>query len=359
MIPESNSSRIVGTILTLGGAALLSMASCSRTDAPKPVVVYVSADETVAREILQSFEEKTGIEVLPLFDTEATKTTGLATRLRSERARPRADLFWSSECFRMIELDEAGVLAPLEGAPFDEWMVQKTGQWRGANGTWFAFAPRARVIAYAPGRLAPEEVPVRWFDLADPRWKGRIAMADPRFGTTSGHLGAMQAYWSAQGEDGRFDEWLEGLARNDVAVLTSGNAGVVQGIASGEYDLGMTDTDDVWAARALGLDVALSYPRHASGDERGGGTLLVPNTVARIANGPNPDGARLLAAWLLSEEVEKALATSSSHNIPIRGDAGEYAVPDPLAVDLEESTRAMPSAIERTRRLLKKDEGDT
>jgi iron(III) transport system substrate-binding protein len=322
------------------------------------VVVYVSADETIAREILQAFEEKTGIEVLPLFDTEATKTTGLASRLRAERARPRADLFWSSECFRMIELDEAGVLAPLEGVPFDEWMEPLPGQWRAANGTWFAFAPRARVIAYAPGRLAPEEVPTLWFELADPRWQGRVAMADPRFGTTSGHLGAMQAYWTAQGEGDRFDEWLAGLARNDVAVLSSGNAGVVEGIASGEYDLGMTDTDDVWAARRRGLDVALLYPRHASGDEPGGGTLLVPNTVARIADGPNPEGARLLAEWLLSEEVEKALAASSSRNIPIRGDAGEYAVPDPLAVDLEESARAMPSAIERTRRRLEQAEED-
>ena len=337
------------TCAGLGLALFIGVAGCDSNEGAQPVVVYVSADESVARPILHAFEERTGIDVRPVFDTEATKTTGLASRLKAERDRPRADLFWSSECFRTIELDADGVLAPLEGAPFDEWMSQESGHWRGEEGRWFAFAPRARVLAYAPSRLTVEEVPGSWAELSDPRWRGRLAMADPRFGTTSGHLGALQAYWSAHAEPERFDAWLDGLAANQVAILTSGNAGVVDGVASGEYALGMTDTDDVWAAQALGRDVALVYPRHADAGRAGGGTLLVPNTVARIKGSPNPEGAHALAAWLLSEEVEAMLAASSAHNIPLRTEAGPYAVDDPLEVDLEEAARLMPGAVQRTR----------
>ena len=333
----------------LAFALFCQLPGCDSRESAPPVVVYVSADESIARPILHAFEQRTGIEVRPLFDTEATKTTGLASRLESERERPRADLFWSSECFRTIELDENGVLAPLEGAPFDTWMSEMPGDWRGEQGTWFAFAPRARVIAYAPSRLTAEDVPRRWMEMTDPRWRGQVAMADPRFGTTSGHMGAIHAYWTARGEPERFDAWIDGLSTNDVAILTSGNSGVVDGVASGEYALGMTDTDDVWAAQALGRDVALVYPRHAEEGQAGGGTLLVPNTVARIKGGPNAEGAHALAAWLLSEEVEAMLAASSSHNIPLRADAGTYAVEDPLEVDLAEAARLMPAAVQRAR----------
>ena len=87
---------------------------CGATDdGPAPVVVYVSADEAIARPIIKAFEERTGRRVLPVYDTEATKTTGLASRLIAERQRPRADLFWSSECFRTIELAADGLLAPM------------------------------------------------------------------------------------------------------------------------------------------------------------------------------------------------------------------------------------------------------
>jgi iron(III) transport system substrate-binding protein len=318
-----------------------------------PVVVYVSADESIARPVLAEFTNRTGIKVLPVFDTEATKTTGLASRLRSERERPRADLFWSSECFRTIELDGEGLLAPLSGEIFDDWMSDRPGRWKAEDGAWFGFAPRARVIVHRQPPGFDDPLPASWESLADPRWANRIAMADPRFGTTSGHFGALHAHWEALGTPERFDDWVKGLVENRPDVLTSGNAGVVDAVASGASDIGMTDTDDVWAARARGLDVELIYPPTDLDQQVGGGTLLVPNTVARIKGGPNPEGAHLLARWLLSEEVERILAASNSRNIPLRTDAGPLAVPDPLDVDLARSSALMEESIRLFRTRLK------
>lgn len=347
-------NRIGLSVLALAGTGLLSLFGCDRPqpDEPRPVVVYVSADEGIARPILEAFTRETGLEVLAVHDTEATKTTGLASRIRAERDRPRGDLFWSSECFRTIELARAGLLAPMTGPIFDDWMADRGGQWRDETGTWFAFAPRARVLVHRSGYGDEEPLPERWSDLTDPRWRGRLAMADPRFGTTSGHLGALSAVWNAD-TPGRYEAWVDGLLANRPAILASGNAGVVEAVASGAADLGLTDTDDVWAARERGLDVDLVYPRHLDGD--GGGTLLVPNTVARIAGGPNPEGAHRLARWLLSEEVERRLAESPSRNLPLRGDPGSYAVPDPLEVDLVGASEAMGPAITLFRERLRSE----
>ena len=87
------------------------LASCSDHAHREQVVVYVSVDEHVARPILQEFEERTGIDVLMVGDSESKKTTGLVERLRAEREHPLADVFWSSEAMQTIDLAEDGVLA--------------------------------------------------------------------------------------------------------------------------------------------------------------------------------------------------------------------------------------------------------
>ena len=187
-------------------------------------------------------------------------------------------------------------------------------------------------------------------------------MADPRFGTTGGHLGAMKAYWTRMAEPAYYSAFLEGLAANNVRLLPSGNAGVVKAVASGEADLGMTDTDDVWAAQAQGLNVKLIYPRHASGHgDDGTGTLLIPNTVSRIKGRPNSAEAAKLIDFLLSEEVERMLANSTSHNIPVRekiaSDYSQYQVPDPLKVSYKQAAKMREAAVSQAMNwLTRKDE---
>ena len=316
------------------------------------MVLYVSADEYVARQVVRAFEEKTGIRVAVQGDTEQQKTAGLAERLRAERDNPQADVFWSSEVFWTIRLAGEGVL--------EEYVSPATADrpeaYTDSGHRWYGFAARARVIVYSPERVPAERVPRTWLDLIKPWWKGRVVMADPRFGTTGGHLAAMKTYWSRISPS-YYDAFLMGLADNEVRLLPGGNASVVQAVAEGQADVGFTDTDDVWAARSRGLDVDLVYPRHTVEESRrGGGTLLIPNTVARVKGGPHPQEAAALIDFLLSEVVERMLAESVSHNIPLREDLAadfpQYAVPDPLQVSLERVADLMPEAIEEAMRRL-------
>lgn len=330
--------------------AMLAFAGVACSDRPS-VVVYVSADEAFARPILAEFERTSGVRVDAVFDTEATKTTGLANRLRAERDRPRADVFWSSENVQTILLAEEGVLAPASSEGLGAWPAEH----RDAQGRWYAFAARARVIVVARDRVPKEEWPTTWMELTQDRWAGRVAMADPRFGTTRTHMGVLATEWERRLMPGAFGAWLEGLGEQRVALLTSGNAGVVEAVASGQFDVGMTDTDDVWAAQARGMAVELIYPRHVEGDEPQGGTLLIPNTCALVAR-PTTDAsdrrhAIALMEYLLSAEVERALLASDSRNIPLAPALAEEAKawlpPDPLRVDW---SRAAPAAEEASNR---------
>ena len=302
--------------------------SCAESTPREQVVVYVSVDEHVARPILKEFEERTGIDVLMVGDTEAKKTTGLVERLRAERDHPVADVFWSSEAMQTIDLAEDGVLSPCEHPELVDWPES----WRDSNWRWFGFSARPRVIAYNPDRTSAGDVPMTWEGATDPRWKGRLVLADPRFGTTGGHMGVMASLWPS-----RYEEFLEGLKANEARMLPGGNAAVVDAIVHGEADIGFTDADDVRAAQERGLPVAMVLPWHEQG-RPGGGTFMMPNTVAIVSGGPNPGPGRELLVALLSDETARILAASVSGNVPLQPEvAAEFPglhVEEPLEVDL-------------------------
>ncbi|MHC4349299.1 MAG: type 2 periplasmic-binding domain-containing protein, partial [Planctomycetota bacterium] len=99
------------------------------------VVLYVSADDHIARQVVHAFERETGIRVDTVGDTEQTKTTGLVNRLRAERNNPQADVFWSSEVFHTVNLAEEGVLDEYEPSTGGEWPAG----FRDPQHRWYGF----------------------------------------------------------------------------------------------------------------------------------------------------------------------------------------------------------------------------
>lgn len=302
------------------------LSACSRRDPngnaggskAKELVVYCSADSVYAEPIFAAFTKETGIAVKPVFDTEATKTTGLVNRVLTEHAgKARADVWWSSEPFGTIRLARAGVLAPYTSAAAEEAM-KPHGGWpkhlRGKDDLWYGFGSRARVFVYNTKLLKDEDAPRTLAGLADTKLKGRVGIARPQFGTTRGHMAAVYA---AAGEGG-LRGWLETLKANQIRLL-DGNASVVRAVGTGEIHAGWTDTDDVIAGKREGWPVEMAFEERGAtpGITDGFGTLLLPNTAALVRHGPNAAHAGAMVDYLLSHQAQRALALSDSANIPV------------------------------------------
>src|SRR5262245_44734312 len=156
------------------------VAACSTGESPtsstspsnRSVVVYSSADKEFAELIFKAYEQKTGRKVLPLYDTEETKTAGLTARLVAEKDKPRADVFWSSDTSRAVALAEQGVAAPY--APPAAAAIP--ARYKSPRSLWTGFAARIRVILYNTDHVAPGDAPRSIRELAEPRWKGRVAL---------------------------------------------------------------------------------------------------------------------------------------------------------------------------------------
>src|SRR5687768_15939225 len=291
-------------VITLG---FLAMVAC-RPSAPPPdanrsVTVYVSTDRVFSEPILRNYEKQSGVKVNAVYDTEETKSTGLANRLLAEKARPQADVFWSNEPVRTLVLKSRDVLAPYrspsaKGIP--DVLIDPEGYWTG-------FSARIRVIAYNTKAVTPGDAPQSIFDLADPRWKGQVAMAEPRFGSTSFHVAALYALAG----DEKMDDFVRRLKANGVRIV-DGNSVVRDLVARGDVRVGLTDTDDVNVGVEDGQPIAMVLP-----DRNGLGVPVMPNMVSLIANAPHGEEARKLIDYLLSADVERQLAQSEAVQIPL------------------------------------------
>lgn len=298
-------------------AALLAAGCGARDD---EVVVYCALDREFSEPILERFERETGVRVRAKYDVESTKSVGLTEEILRERSRPRCDVFWNNEIANTLRLEQANLLAP---SPVEEDQDFPASA-RDPEGRWHALAARLRVLLVHTELVPDVEAPACLEDLADPRWKGKVGMAKPLFGTTATQMAVL---FSQLGPE-RAKALLGRLKANDVRIL-SGNKQVAVEVGAGRLAMGLTDTDDALAEIQGGRPVRM-LPGAAS--PRGQPPLLIPNTVAIVRGAPHPENARRLVGYLLSPRVEDLLARGPSGQIPL----GEKANARPaLGIPLE------------------------
>jgi len=282
------------------------MVSCNRKT--NEVVVYTSVDQVFSEPVLKVFEQKTGIKVKAIFDTEETKSTGVLNRLITEKNNPQCDVFWSGDPMRADVLKQQGISESYKSPAslgVNPVFIDKDFHWIG-------FSSRARILLVNTDLMKLEDIPQSILDLTNEKYKGKFAIANPLFCTTSFHISALFAELG----DEKAKQFFEDLKRNEV-VIASSNGDVKKKVVTGEVPMGLTDTDDGNEAIKEGAPVKVVFL-----DQNGFGNLVVPNTVSLIINSPNQENGKKLIDFLLSVEVEKMLAESSAQmplhkNVPV------------------------------------------
>lgn len=272
------------------------------------VVLYSSNQPELLDVIAQGFKEKTGHTL-----TSVRMGTGEAMkRIAAERANPLCDVFWSGDVsvldnakadFESYRSPEAGALAP--------GMIDKDARWIASNTHLMVFMVNTSLI---PEKDAPRT----WAELLDPRWKGRIVMANPEKSGT--------AYAQVYGVYKMFGD--EGLARLvDNATILDSSSLVYKGTAEGEFPLGITLEYAAYRYVAGGKsDVKIIYPSD--------GVISAPEGAAMIKGCPHPEEARQLIDYLLSREVEEMIF-QKYYRRAARGDAATVGgLPDTASLNI-------------------------
>jgi iron(III) transport system substrate-binding protein len=294
---------VVIVLAIIVAAALLAQPN----DEKKTVVVYTSVDQVYSEPVFRNFENDTGIRVLPVYDVEATKTTGLVNRLIAEKTRPQADVFWSGEFSQTIVLKNKNVLSPYQSPAAGDIPTQ----FKDAEGYWTGFGGRARILIVNTDLLTSSQYPHSMYDMLDGKYPGTtVGIAYPMFGTTATQAAALYSYLGK----GKAHAFFSSLNNRSVRVV-DGNSVVRDLVSDGQLTFGVTDTDDACGAVESGKDVTIVIPDQGVGEM---GTLVIPNTVALIAGAPHPGEAKVFMDFLLDRKSESAMVASGWIQIPVR-----------------------------------------
>ncbi len=309
---------------------LLIMTGCS--DNTNEVVVYTSFVEIFSEPFLKDFEKESGIAVKAVYDTEETKSTGVLNRLIAEKDNPQCDVFWSGDPVRTIVLKNKGITSVYQSpAANDIDPVFKDPEYH-----WTGFSARARVLIYNKTLLEQTDIPRSIFDLAKKQYKGKVAIANPLFGTTTFHIAAL---FTVLGDE-KAKQFLSDLKNNDVVIATS-NGDVKKRVIKGEVACGLTDTDDAFEALKEGADIGVVFL-----DQQEIGSLIMPNTVCLIKNSPHTVNGKKLIDYLLSIETEAELAKSCAQmplHKGVKTPAGIPSLDDiiPMKIDYDKTSQKL------------------
>lgn len=280
-------------LMLAGGLAALPFAG-ARAQARQVVAYTAFADATTA--LAAPFRERTGIEVSQV----AAGSGELVRRIIAERARPLADCVVSiggdaidanPQVFTAYTPREDGLILP----------VLKLSR------NWIPFSVTIPTVAMVNTRLVPEaEIPTTWRELADPKWRGRIAFASAdRSGSA---LQQMMQIIHNFGED---EGWrlFEAMLAN--FVITGSSGAVPRGVAQGEYAIGLTLEDFAQRFITGGSPARIVYPRE--------GITLAADAMGLVTSGPNPEGGRALLDFIVSADAQRLIVQRFGRR-PIRTD---------------------------------------
>lgn len=289
-------------------AALAPLTAQANVPAGGELTLYTTREVALVQPLLSAFTAKTGTKVNTVFVKD-----GLLERVKAEGARSPADLLMTVDVGNLIDLVEGGVTQPLKSAEVDAAVPAPL---RATDGQWTALSMRARVL-YADQAL--KAGPIRYEDLADPKWKGKVCTRSGQHPYNTALVAAMIAH---DGE-AKTEQWLRGLKANLGRKPTGGDRDVARDILGGVCDVGLANSYYVGQmksakpgsdARKWGDGIQVLKPTFAP---RGAGTHVNISGAAVAKHAPNKAAAQALVEFLVSEPAQQLYA-QINYEYPVR-----------------------------------------
>lgn len=262
---------------------------------PDRLVVYSGRAERLIKPLLDSFQAKTGIQV----DLLSSGTTEVVNRLQAEGTRTPADLLITNDAGSLERARELGLLRPVT-APHVAAAIPV--QFRAADNSWIGLSGRFWIVVYNTTLAKPGDLR-SLLDLADPRWKNKIAI--PNAG--SEYLQAGVSVVKAVHGDDRTKRFLEGLKANAGTQVYGKSSQIVEAVAKGQVALGVVNHYYVYRHLATqpGAPIAVLMPDQQEG---GMGAIINVAGIGIIAHAKHAESAKRLVEYLVSEDGQKQFA---------------------------------------------------
>jgi iron(III) transport system substrate-binding protein len=257
------------------------------------VTIYSPRPAAITDHIIADFEEESGYNV-QLVTLGAAE---VADRIRAEGSNTQADVWWGGT----PSLFEAGVADGLVEPWSDEILERVPEEFHGTDDAWVAEMQQLQLIAYNTEMIDEAELPADWENLTDPQYADNILIRDvAASGTMRGVYSAMIfPYFEETGSpDGGYD-FLRALDANTKDYAANPEDLYLR-LERQEAALTIWNHQDILAQANEGAAFDIHMPAS--------GAPINLDGIAKVAGGPNPDGAEAFADYIFSDETQTWLA---------------------------------------------------
>ena len=288
---------IVASALALGGV----VAGCGGSD-PDTIVLYNGQHPQLTTALVAAFTRQTGIHV--------SVRTGdgiiLADQILQEGSASPADVYMTENSPELMNLEAHHLLTTLPSSIVDQIPARDNSPAR----DWVGIALRVSSLAYDPARTSQSELPTSVLELAQPDWKGRIAIAptDSDFPPVVGALIAADGRAAAA-------SWLAGLKRN--AQTYQDEESVVAAVNRGDVAAGIVN-QYYWYRLRLELGAAATRSRLYYFPHHDVGSIENVAGAAVLASSRHKALAQRFVAFMVSAAGQQVLAHSYDYEYPAR-----------------------------------------
>lgn len=240
------------SVMFVASALLLSACRMGEELLPMPyqedLVIYTAQEEGIYGPLVKEFEERTNLNV--------RVEEGSAQELRQyleNKTGEEGGLAWDL-------VFGVGTETLEQSAHF--WHPYESSQASSivpgflcADHRWTPFSVQPLVLIYNTNVVTYRELPVGWDSLLEPRWKGRVGIADPLHSDVC--FGALTAAVSASDEEDYLEQLLENINYCPAESIQKVN----EGVRDGHYSVGVTTEEWAQSLTAEGADVDYIYPQ--------------------------------------------------------------------------------------------------
>ena len=147
--------------------------SCKRAGSPShKLLIYTPHGQDMLRDFVARYKQvhpEVDVQFLDMGSREVLE------RLRAERNRPQADLWWGAAHTTFQTAADENLLQPYRPS----WADKVPNFARDAQDRWYGTYETPEVIVYNSAAVSAQDAPKDWDDVLDPKWKDKVLIRNP------------------------------------------------------------------------------------------------------------------------------------------------------------------------------------
>lgn len=255
------------------------------------VMLYTGSAEPLVIALSEAFRKKYGIQL----EYQRLNSSKVAARYtaESEAGQNIADVLVAGDPLLTKAFYDKGWLAEFDGS-----VMPGYAEWPEAFKNSYSAVISINPQTMGTNTNLVRDLPTKWDDLLRPEFKGKLITVDLRsVGLVA--FGAFQLLLETKGE-----EFLRALGKQEFLLGSGGPAAIQQVAAGGASIFFPCSTTQAFSMIDQGAPVAAVLPQ----DEAYTGVV---SPFAISSNAPNPNAARLLCSFMMSDEGQAILNTET------------------------------------------------